>query len=746
MRTWLRRLRETFRARRPLRKHARLALETLEDRFLLDASSFVPTPLFVQTNLTSDIAGMAANQDKLLINPWGVTFGPTTPFWVADNGTGFSTLYNGQGQPQPPGNNPPLNPLQVTIPTSPGSKAPHGTPTGTVFNTLKSGFDVSETVNGVTKTGSSVFLFATLDGTISGWAPGVDRTHAIVAVNMPGSVFTGLAIGVDAAGDTLLYAADHAHGTIDVFNSNFGLVTTLKGNFSDPNLPAGADPFNIQNIGGKLYVEYTVPAGGTVHGAVDVFTTDGTPVNPKQPLIVGGPLNSPWGVALAPAGFGQFSGDLFVGNFGDGHINIFNPTNGDFLGELTLANGQAFEEDHLWTLTFGNGTTSSATTLYFTAGINNEKDGLFGSLQAVPTVARKAPVLGNLANAPQQTISTVPANGDLNPYGVAFVPQGFQGTGVLKPGDLLVSNFNNSANVQGTGTTIERITPDGQRSVFFQGSGLGLTTALGVLKSGFVIVGNVPTDSNGVAQQGSLLILDANGKVVSTLSDSALLDGPWDLALNDQGNFAQVFVSNVLSGTVTRIDLVIPRGGTPIVVSETQIASGFAHRTDPNALVVGPTGLAFDARTDTLYVASTADNAIFAIHDAALTRHDHGMGQLIFNDPNFLHGPLGLTLAPNGDLIVANGDAVNPDPNNPNELVEITPQGKLVSTFQLDSGSGGAAFGVAVSSVNGVVRLAAVDDNTNTVHIWTLQETPPAHQNHEHDHDRDGRDDFFVHG
>jgi DNA-binding beta-propeller fold protein YncE len=332
-------------------------------------------------------------------------------------------------------------------------------------------------------------------------------------------------------------------------------------------------------------------------------------------------------------------------------------------------------------------------------------------------------VLANLASAPQQTVSTVPAtNGDLNPYGVAFVPQGFQGHGVLKPGDLLVSNFNNSSNVQGTGTTIVRITPDGQRSVFFQGdTGLGLTTALGVLKSGFVVVGNVPTDANGVAQQGSLLILDANGKVVTTLSDSALLNGPWDLAVNDQGNHAQLFVANVLSGTVTRIDLVIPTGGTPIVESETQIASGFAHRTDPAALVVGPTGLAFDPRTDTLYVASTADNAIYAIHNAAVIRHDHGTGRLIFADPAHLHGPLGLVLAPNGDLIVANGDAVNPDTNHANELVEITGTGRFVGEFQLDSGTGGAAFGLAVTSNNGVLRFAAVDDNTNTVHIWTLQ-------------------------
>src|SRR5262249_20258366 len=155
--------------------------------------------------------------------------------------------------------------------------------------------------------------------------------------------------------------------------------------------------------------------------------------------------------------------------------------------------------------------------------------------------------------------------------------------------------------------------------------GLGLTTALGVLKSGFVLVGNVPT-VNGVAQQGSLLIIDSHGHLVTQLTSGQLLDGPWDLAINDHGTTAQVFVANVLSGTVTRINLSIPKGGTPIVESETQIASGYATRTDPAALVVGPTGLAFDPARDILYVASTGDNAIFAIPNAAFSQGDHGMG------------------------------------------------------------------------------------------------------------------------
>src|SRR5262249_28902609 len=154
------------------------------------------------------------------------------------------------------------------------------------------------------KTGSSIFLFDTLDGTISGWSPGVDRTHAIVAVKTPGAVYTGLAIGVDSKGDTLLYAANHKAGTIDAFGPDFKMLTSLPGNFQAPNLPADASPFNIQNIGGKLYVEYTEGAPGVGHGFVDVFNTDGQPTNPKHPLISHSALNNPWGVALAPASFG----------------------------------------------------------------------------------------------------------------------------------------------------------------------------------------------------------------------------------------------------------------------------------------------------------------------------------------------------------------------------------------------------------------------------------------------------------
>lgn len=326
---------------------------------------------------------------------------------------------------------------------------------------------------------------------------------------------------------------------------------------------------------------------------------------------------------------------------------------------------------------------------------------------------------------PVQSVSTVPPSGDLNPYGVAFVPRSIAPGGALQPGDILVSNFNDSSNVQGTGGSIVRISANGSVSTFFQASAavgpLGLTTALGVLKAGFVIVGSLPTDANGVPEQGSLLLLDSNGRVVATLSDSALLDGPWDLTIDDHGDRANVFVSNVLSGTVSRLNFSIPLGGTPIETGIRTIASGYGHRTDPNALVVGPTGLSYDAGSGTLYVASTGDNAIFAVPDAAHSQQDNGIGSLIYQDPMHLHGPLALAAAPNGHLVVSNGDAVNPDPNQQNEIVEFTKNGTFVKQISVDPGVAGAAFGLAIQKVSDdAVQFAAVDDNKNSLIIWTL--------------------------
>jgi hypothetical protein len=351
------------------------------------------------------------------------------------------------------------------------------------------------------------------------------------------------------------------------------------------------------------------------------------------------------------------------------------------------------------------------------------------ALALTPAIAGEAhnqneSILTQLPTSPERIVSTVPTNGDVNPYGVAFVPEGFREGGPLEPGDILVSNFNDSNGVQGTGTTIVKIARDGKVSTFFQGqTGLGLTTALGVLRAGFVLVGNVPTTNNGnTAEQGSLLVIDRFGNLVTTLTNATLLDGPWDLAVNDLGSFAQVFVSNVLNGTVTRLNVFAGDGDKDDfrVLSMTQIAQGYAIAPNSAAVVVGPTGLAYNPFADLLYVASTDDNAIFAIPHAAFTNQDISKGPLVYQDAAHLHGPLGLALAPNGNLITANGDAVFAG-GTQNALVEFTPQGKFVAQFQVDPGNPGAAFGLAFSNDFFDFRFAAVNDNQNQLDIWDVR-------------------------
>lgn len=314
------------------------------------------------------------------------------------------------------------------------------------------------------------------------------------------------------------------------------------------------------------------------------------------------------------------------------------------------------------------------------------------------------------------TASTVPPSGELNPYGVAFVPSEFPAGGAVAPGDVLVSNFNNSDNTQGTGTTIVSISPTGQQSVFATSAPFGLDTALGVLSAGFVVVGNLPV-SSGVIGTGSLQIFDRNGNRVAVLTDP-LLDSPWDLTINDQGSQAQIFVSNVVSATVTRFDVSL--SATQVTVKDkVPIGSGYTWVPSSAVVAIGPTGLAYDRRRDVLYVASTNDNTIFAISQAGSRTSSGGQGTVVFTDAQYLHGPLGLALEPNGNLITANGDAVNAS-GTPNDLVEFTPEGFLIATYQLDGGAPGGAFGVALTASGNTVQFAAVDDDLNTVTIWTL--------------------------
>jgi hypothetical protein len=335
-----------------------------------------------------------------------------------------------------------------------------------------------------------------------------------------------------------------------------------------------------------------------------------------------------------------------------------------------------------------------------------------------------ADAVGFLPN--QMIVSAVPPNGDVNPYGVAFVPQGFPNGGPLQVGDILVSNFNNNMNLQGTGTTIVRVSASGAVSTFFAGpphpggtSGLGLSTALAVLREGFVIVGNVPSTDGTFATvtPGSLLVINKTGHLVSTISGPNI-NGPWDMTILDKGNQAVAFVSNVLAGTVVRLNLnVAPNGVT--VANQSVIASGYQHRGDPAAFVVGPTGLVYDSNQDVLFVASTEDNAVFAVQNAATRTSSGGTGTVIYTDAVHLHGPLAMAEAPNGDLLVSNSDVINSDPNQPSEIVEFTKQGQFVKQLNVDPALGGS-FGLAVNVNGGTAFFSAVDDNTATLTIWKI--------------------------
>lgn len=318
---------------------------------------------FLQTNLVSDISGMASVTDPNLKDPWGVSFAATSPIWVSDRAAGVSTLYNAQGVPQG-------GPLIVTIP--PG--APLG-PTG----------QVSAAGTNFRLNGSPVnFMFATLGGTIAAWNGGAG-TLAVTMATTPGASYTGLAL----ANNTLYAANFTTGGGINAFDSTF-TPTTLSGHFVDPNAIAGFAPFNVQNIGGTLYVEYAkvtpgvpvaLPGGG---GYVDQFDTNG---NFIRRLATNGPLDGPWGVAVTPSGFGSFAaGDVLVGNFGNGEINVFT-SSGTFLQTVTDSHGNPLVNDGLWSLTFdplAPGGASDPNALYFTAGLNMGNDGLFGKLDPVP--------------------------------------------------------------------------------------------------------------------------------------------------------------------------------------------------------------------------------------------------------------------------------------------------------------------------------------------------------------------------
>ena len=320
------------------------------------------------------------------------------------------------------------------------------------------------------------------------------------------------------------------------------------------------------------------------------------------------------------------------------------------------------------------------------------------------------------------TASTVAANGDMNPWGVAFVPARFPTGGILNAGDVLVSDFANKDGKAGLGVSLVRIQPTGQQSTFFQGNGVGLTAGLKVLRAGLVLVASLPTldGTPATVQQGSLLVIDKNGSQVTSIADPDLLAGPWELTVLDRDQTALVFVSNVLNGTVTRLVLTVTQTATGQTVTAsnlTRIASGYVHRLDPAAPVIGPSGLAYDPRDDSLFVASTGDNAIFRVVNAGKTTTDNGRGTVSFEDPVHLHGPLGLVFGPNGHLLATNSVGALAGPNDASDVVEFTDRGQFVSQQAVDSRSGGGSRLRFTRDETGVLRMAWIHDYGSTVTI-----------------------------
>ena len=374
---------------------------------------------YTQNNLISDGSVTAQQTDKTLINPWGVAIGQQTPFWINSAGSGLSEVYDTGGNKQ----------FVVKIPAAGGSTNT-GTPTGIAFN--------SSTTDFVLNQGSpALFIFDALDGTISAWNSSLTDAQVMVNNSTSGAVYTGLAIDSNSTGNFIL-AANLAANTIDVFDTKFA-PTSLSGKFSDPTLPPGYAPFNVHVFNGQVYVMYALqtagggpPTPGAGAGYINIFDGSG---NLLKRAISGGNLNAPWGVAIAPASFGAFGGDFLVGNFGDGTINAYDASTFALKGQLQDATGKPITNDRLWEILFGQNGTGDPGTLYFSAGVNDEKGGLFGSITAAGPVvtgdfqlAVSAPSL-TIAQGVAGTIqvSVAPTNGFNAPvsFSVSGLPTGF---------------------------------------------------------------------------------------------------------------------------------------------------------------------------------------------------------------------------------------------------------------------------------------------------------------------------------
>jgi uncharacterized protein (TIGR03118 family) len=408
----------------------------------LSATAFAQSSAFVQTNIVSDGSVAAQQTDPNLINPWGVV--PAKAFWIDGEKTGFSLVKNAAGVEQ----------FDVTVPPA-SSTATKGSPTGVVLNANTAIFPITGGV------GPANFIFATRDGGIAAWNT-TTNPNAVLIVNnsSKGAGYTGIAVDTNSTA-TYLLAANFNLGTIDVFDSNFK-PATLQGNFTDPQIPSGFSNFSVHVLNGKVYVAYAQinpttkdQVVGAGLGFVDVYDLNG---NLEQQAIAQGVLNAPWGVAIAPAGFGSFGGDLLVGNFGDGVINAFDPNTFASKGSLQNAQGTPIANTGLWEIVFGTSTLGDPNTLYFAAGINGAKDGLFGSIAIAPpppaaadfTVQASAPTLDvTKAQAASDTITLTPENGFTGPISLSCSGLPANATCTFNP---------TSANITGTSAVTSTLT------------------------------------------------------------------------------------------------------------------------------------------------------------------------------------------------------------------------------------------------------------------------------------------------
>jgi uncharacterized protein (TIGR03118 family) len=479
---------------------------------------------YTQTNLVSDQLGVAPITDASLINPWGMAASATSPIWVSDNGTGVVTLY----AVNPTTNVPTKQALTVSIPGA-------GSVTGQVFSPAAS----TGAFNG------DNFLFVSEDGTISGWRSTLGTTAEVLQLSSTNNVYKGVALGT-VAGHAYLYVANFRAGTIDVLKGD-AVAPGLAGSFVDPNLPSGYAPFNIQNLGNQLYVTYALQdaaqhddVAGAGHGFVNRFDLNG---NLLGRLITAGPLNSPWGLAIAPANFGDFSNALLVGNFGDGTINAFSTANGTFLGTMLDAGAAQIVVRGLWGLLFGNGGSGGASNaLYFTAGTGGEAHGLFGSFTPTPPILLGAALRRTHGSAGtfNLPLSLVAAPGiNHNP---ATEPR--QG-----PAHTVVFTFDKPVSAA-TATVTEGAATAGAPT--FSGNDV-IVALTGVTDQQYVTVAlaNVASSDGGTGGSGSarvgFLLGDVNQSRVVSVADLGLVNAQLSQSVTAANYLLDVNVSGTLS-------------------------------------------------------------------------------------------------------------------------------------------------------------------------------------------------------